>query len=51
MKKDYRPLLQKRPDTIILHVGTNNCVNEFSRVVSVKRIKLAINFINKIRSL
>ena len=28
-----RSLLQKCPDTIILHVSTNNCVNESSHVV------------------
>ena len=28
-----RPLLQEYPDPIILHVGTNNCVNESSLVV------------------
>ena len=28
-----RLLLQKCPDIIILHVGTNTCVNECSRVV------------------
>ena len=25
-----RPLLQKSPDTVILQIGTNNCVNESS---------------------
>ena len=35
-----RPLLQKYPDTIILHVGTHNCVNESSRVVLDKILNL-----------
>ena len=35
-----RPLLQKCPDTIILHVGTNNCLNESSHVVLEKILNL-----------
>ena len=35
-----RPLLQKYPDAIILHVGTNNCVNESSLVVLDKIFNL-----------
>ena len=35
-----RPLLQKCPDTVILHVGTKNCVNESSRVVLDKTLNL-----------
>ena len=35
-----RPLLQKCPDTIILDVGTNNCINESSRVVLDKILNL-----------
>ena len=35
-----RPLLQKCPDTIILHVDTNNCVSESSRVVLDKILNL-----------
>ena len=35
-----RPLLQKCPDTVILHVGTNNCVNESSRIVLDKILNL-----------
>ena len=34
------PLVQKCPDTIILHVRTNNCVNELSRVVLDKILNL-----------
>ena len=31
---DYlKPLLKKVPKTIILHVGTNNCVNESFNIV------------------
>ena len=33
-------LLQKCPDTIILHVGPNNCANESSRVVLNKILNL-----------
>ena len=40
------PLLQKCPDTVILHVGTNNCVNESSRVVLDKILNLK-SFIQK----
>ena len=30
--KDYiKPLLKKKPDNVILHIGTNNAVNEPSR--------------------
>ena len=35
-----RPLLQKYHNTTILHVGTNNCVNESSRVVVDKILNL-----------
>ena len=35
-----RPLLQKCSDTIILHVGTNNCVNESSHVVLDKTFNI-----------
>ena len=35
-----RPLLQKCPDTVILHVGTNNCVNESSSIVLDKILNL-----------
>ena len=39
---DYlRLLLRKCPDTIILHVGTNNCVNKSSRVVLDKILNTA----------
>ena len=41
-----RSLLQKCPDTIILHVGTNNCVNESSRVVLYKILEVK-TFIQK----
>ena len=34
-----RSLLQKCLDTVILHVGTNNCVNESPRVVQDKILK------------
>ena len=37
-----RPLLQKWQVTIILHVGTNNCSNESSRVVLDKILNLRI---------
>ena len=37
---------QKCPDTIILHVGTNNCVNESSRVVLYKILEVK-TFIQK----
>ena len=37
---DLRPLLQKWSVTIILHVGTNNCLNEPSRVVLDKIFNL-----------
>ena len=40
MNHYLRPLLQKCPETIILHVSTNNCVNEFSRVVLDKIFNL-----------
>ena len=45
MNHYLRPLLQKCPETIILHVGTNNCVNEFSRVVLDKIFNLKKTFI------
>ena len=35
-----RPLLEKCPEPIILHVGTNNCVNESSGVVLDKTLNL-----------
>ena len=35
-----RPLLQKCPDTTVLHVGTNNLVNKFFRVVLDKILSL-----------
>ena len=35
-----RPLLQKYPDTTILHVGTNNCENESSFVAPDKILML-----------
>ena len=35
-----RPLLHNCPDTIIFHVGTNNCVNESPRVVLDKILNL-----------
>ena len=38
---DYiKPLLQKCPDTIILHIGTNNCPNESSRSILDKLLNL-----------
>ena len=38
---DYiKPLLKKCPDDIILHVGTNNTVNESSKVVLGKLLDL-----------
>ena len=38
---DYvKPLLKKRPDRIILHIGTNNCLNEPSRQILDKILKL-----------
>ena len=38
---DYiKPLLLKAPDTIIVHVGTNNCVNETSRSILDKILRL-----------
>ena len=35
-----QPLLQKCPDTIILHTGINNCVNKSSRVLLHKILNL-----------
>ena len=35
-----RHLLQKWPDTIILHVGRNTCVNESSRIALEKILNL-----------
>ena len=35
-----KPLLKKCPDNIILHVGTNNTVNESSKVVLGKLLYL-----------
>ena len=46
MHQYLEPLLQKCPDTVILHVGTNNCVNESSRVVLDKIFNLK-SFIQK----
>ena len=46
MHQYLEPLLQKCPDTVILHVGTNNCVNESSRVVLDKILNLK-SFIQK----
>ena len=43
-----QPLLQKCPDTIILNVGTNNCVNESSSVVLNKTLNLKIFFQNSL---
>ena len=41
MTYDYiKPLLKKCPDNIILHVGTNNTVNESSKVVLGKFLDL-----------
>ena len=42
---DMHHYLQKYPDTIILHVSTNNCVNECSRVVldKILNLKTVIN--------
>ena len=37
-----RPLLQKCPDTTILHVGTSNCVSKFSTVVLNKILNLRL---------
>ena len=38
---DYiKPLLKKCPDNIILHVGTNNTVNEPSKIVLGKLLDL-----------
>ena len=34
------PLFRKRPSTIILHVGTNNCVNENSAQIMKKLTRL-----------
>ena len=43
---DYiKPLLRKCPDNIILHVGTNNTVNEPSKMVLDKLLNLK-KFIN-----
>ena len=44
------PLLNKKPKNIILHVGTNNCVQDNSDQVFDKLIKLKL-FINSIRLL
>ena len=35
-----KPLLKKCPDNILLHVGTNNTVNESSKVVLAKLLDL-----------
>ena len=35
-----KPLLKKCPDNIILHVGTNNTVNEPSKIVLYKLLNL-----------
>ena len=37
-----RPLLQKCPDTTILHVGTSNCVSKFFIVVLNKILSLRL---------
>ena len=44
-----QPLLQKCPDTIILYVRTNNCVNESSRVVLDKILNLKTFIQNSLR--
>ena len=45
---DYlKPLLKKNPDNIILHVGTNNLVNETSRGI-LNEICSLKNFIEKL---
>ena len=41
-----KPLLQKCPDNIILHVGTNNTFNESSKIVLSKLLDLK-KFIEK----
>ena len=44
---DYiKPLLQKCPDTVILHVGTNDCPYDTSRTILDKLLKLK-TFISK----
>ena len=37
---DYMPLLRKLPDYIILHIGTNDAVNNTSREILNKILKL-----------
>ena len=45
---DYlKPLLKKNPDNIILHVGTNNSMNETSRDILNEMLSLK-NFIEKL---
>ena len=45
---DYlKPVLKKNPDNIILHVGTNNSVNETSRDILNEILSLK-NFIEKL---
>ena len=44
-----QPLLQKCPDTIILYVRTNNCVNESSRGVLDKMLNLKTFIQNSLR--
>ena len=46
---DYlKPLLTKNPDNIILHIGTNNSVNETSRDILNGTLSLK-NLIEKLR--
>ena len=40
MKDFIKPYLKRLPDTIILHVGTNNCIDETSRNIFNKLLSL-----------
>lgn len=40
MKDFIKPYLKRAPENIILHIGTNNCVNETSRIVLNKLLLL-----------
>ena len=39
MRNNLKPLLQKVPRTVILHVGANNCVDETSNNVLDNTLK------------
>ena len=46
MKDFLKPYLKRSPRNIILHVGTNNSVNDLSSVILNKLLSLKKNFIH-----